>query len=414
MIHTYNARSVPKVLRSMKNRKHKRQLYAAVIVMAVLLVYVSVALLRPLGTLRTVVIPPITLAQVKVSVPWPSNAQAAFGRDGSGVLSTNMQQSPRPIGGIATVIAAMAVLEKQPLKAGQQGPDITFTQRDEALFDQYVAGDNNAIPVAAGSSVSEYQALQAMLLPAANNVVDSTVLWAFGSMPAYTSYATAMAKRMGMTQTTVTDASGLSPTTTSTAADLIKLGDRAVDYPVLREIFGQTSAVFPGYGTIATTNSVLGQNGIRGIKATQTPDAGGCFLAAADISVAGAPMTVISAVLGAASRDEAMKNTEPLIKASVSAFNEVRVVRTGQPVGTATAPWGAKSDIIATQEIKVFAWSGKGLAPTVSYAAVPAPAVAGTRAGKLSLDFAGTTRDSKLVLASDVGPPSIWWRLTHP
>ena len=35
--------------------------------------------------------------------------------------------------------------------------------------------------VAAGEQISQYQALQAMLIPSANNVADSLARWAFGS-----------------------------------------------------------------------------------------------------------------------------------------------------------------------------------------------------------------------------------------
>lgn len=414
MLHTYNARTTLNAPKGASKVRHGRWMRIILILLGVFVLYAAYALLRPMDNLRTTIIPPITLAQVKVAVPWPGQIQAAFGSDGSGTLATHQQQTPRPVGSIATVIAAMAVLEKKPLKSGGQGPDITLSQRDVDLYDQYVANENAALPVAAGSSVSQYQALQAMLLPAANNVADTTVLWAFGSLQAYTDYANAMVKRLGMSQTTIVDATGLSPKTISTAADLVRLGDAALDNPVLREITGQSSAVFPGVGTIETTNTLLGQDGIRGFRSTQTPEAGGNYLATADIMVAGSPTTVIAAIMGAPDRDQAMKAAIPLFRSAPSAYNTVQVVRSGQSVGTATSPWGSSSPINATEDITVLAWSGKGLAPKVTDTPVPSPALAGTRAGSLSLESGGKQFSSKLVLEKTVDPPSAWWRLTHP
>jgi D-alanyl-D-alanine carboxypeptidase (penicillin-binding protein 5/6) len=40
-----------------------------------------------------------------------------------------------------------------------------------------------------GEELSEYQALQALLLPSANNIAETLARWAFGSIDAYNAYA---------------------------------------------------------------------------------------------------------------------------------------------------------------------------------------------------------------------------------
>jgi D-alanyl-D-alanine carboxypeptidase (penicillin-binding protein 5/6) len=91
----------------------------------------------------------------------------------------------------------------------------------------------------------------------------------------------AAARRLGMTATSYTDASGLDSATTSTAADQVRLGAAAMGVPTLAAITATPTAVVPVAGTIRNTNTLLGQDGIVGLKTGSTQAAGGCILIAA-------------------------------------------------------------------------------------------------------------------------------------
>jgi D-alanyl-D-alanine carboxypeptidase (penicillin-binding protein 5/6) len=385
--------------------------------LAVLLVvagYGAYALLRPLGSLKTTLLPPVMPAEVRLLTPWPEKGQAAFGADGYGPLASHGEQKPQPTASIAKTITALAILEKKPLKKGEAGPRITVTAQDVKLYDEYVAKDGSVVPVIEGETFSEYEALQAMMLPSANNIADTAAIWAFGSMEAYTNYANQMVKKLGMRQTTVSDASGFSPATVSTAKDLVRLGDAALDHPVLAEIIAQKEAIFPGYGTMKNVNSFIGQNGIRGIKTGNTDQAGGCYLAAADIEIAGEKVTIITAIMGDSSRPQAMRDSIPLIQSTAAQFAKHTIASTGQVVGHVTSPWGQTSDIIAQKDMTVLSWKGTALSPRGEARTVRAPVAHSEEVGSLKLRYSGKVYTSPITIKSDIHPPSVWWRLTHP
>jgi D-alanyl-D-alanine carboxypeptidase (penicillin-binding protein 5/6) len=415
MYRTYNARPLPRA--ETPKRSFRKLLFVLAVVLLLVAGYCALALLRPLPAIHTTITPPVTPSQIKVNIPWPTTApkeEAAFGADGYGLLASSGPLTPVPTASVTKVITAMAVLNKKPLKSGEAGPTITLTAHDVDLYNQYVAEDGSVVPVTAGETISEYQALQAMMLPSANNIADTLAEWAFGSLSAYNQFANSYVKTLGMTSTTVTDASGFTPTTVSTARDLVLLGDATLDNPVLAEIINQKTAEFPGYGTMHNVNSLLGTSSIRGIKTGNTDEAGGCFLSAADVMIGDKKITVITAVMSAPNLPDALRSSLPLVQSAPSQFQTVRAVRAGQVVGHVTTGWGAASDITADKDVQVTAWSGTAIVPIVSKTAVQQPTSAHAKVGSLSLKFNGTTQSTDLELRQAITPPTLWWRLSHP
>lgn len=417
MYRTYNARPVP---RGGPARRQRTPLIFLGGLLLIITVYCGYALLRPLPSPRVVITPPVLPALVKVNLPWPAAApkeQSAYGAMGYGLLASSRpagSETPLPTASVAKVITALAVLDKKPLKPGEQGPAITISAHDVDLYNQYIAKEGSVVPVAAGETISEYQALQAMMLPSANNIADTLAEWAYGSLTNYNTSANSYVRRIGMSHTTVADASGFSAQTVSTASDLILLGQATMSNPVLAEIAGQKTAVFPGYGTIQNVDTLLGTAGIRGIKTGNTEEAGGVFLSAADQVVGGRKITVITAVMGAPDLTGALKATVPLVQTTPSLFQSVRVVSAGQNVGKATTAWGSVSSIVADAEITTTAWSGTALAPKVIQQSISPSAAGGAKAGSFTLPANGSSQSSDLKLASSLKPPSLWWRLSHP
>lgn len=410
--HSYNIRPVPKPAESSQRRT---VLTPVLIAVALLVVYVAYCLLRPVSELKTTVIPPVITGQVRVNIPWPANVEAAYGAVGYGLLASHDEQKPLPTASVAKTITALAVLDKKPLAPGQTGPEITMTDTDAALYNQYVAKDGSAVPVFSGETVTEYQALQAMMLPSANNMADTMAIWAFGSLANYRTFATDFVHKLGMVNTTIgSDASGYSPDTTSTANDLVHLGLAAISNPVLADIVSQKVADFPNFGPIENVNTLLGTDGIRGIKTGNTDQAGGVYLGAADITVAGRKITVVTAVIGAPSLGAAMRDSVPMIAASQSEFQNTVVVRAGQKVGEVTSAWGERSDIIANENISVMTWSGTALSPRVSQRNIRAPAPDGTTVGSLTLGANGKQYAADLTTATAIPGPTVQWRLKHP
>src|SRR6266404_863586 len=210
----------------MLNNFFKRLLLPLLIILLAFGVY---QYLRPVPSV-TPVSQIATVPQTKaINLPWPGSGQEAIGAHGYGVLASHNTDTPVPIASIAKIITALAVLKQKPLTPGSQGPTITLNGTDVDLFNYYYSKNGSVAQVTNGEQISEFQALETMLLPSANNMADSLARWAFVSVNAYITYANQMVKTMGLNHTTVGDANGFTDTTTSTADDLVKLGIAALD-----------------------------------------------------------------------------------------------------------------------------------------------------------------------------------------
>jgi D-alanyl-D-alanine carboxypeptidase (penicillin-binding protein 5/6) len=173
---------------------------------------------------------------------WPTYGQSAVASKEYGVLATNGDTAPQPTASTAKLITLLSVMTKKPFTDGK-GETITFTSEDVMRYNNYVAGNGTVTPVAAGVQWTQYQAMQAIQIDSANNVSDSLAIWTFGSLEEYRHYTQDMVKRLGMNNTTIgTDASGYSPTTTSTAHDMAILMTHILNNPTLRDIIGQSAA----------------------------------------------------------------------------------------------------------------------------------------------------------------------------
>jgi D-alanyl-D-alanine carboxypeptidase (penicillin-binding protein 5/6) len=106
---------------------------------------------------------------------------------------------------------ALVVLDAKPLAEGEVGPQITFTEADVTFYTDELAHDGSIAPVVAGTSLTERQTLEALLIPSANNYAKSLAMWAYGSVSSYLAAARDWLSSHHLTQTTVVDTSGLSP-----------------------------------------------------------------------------------------------------------------------------------------------------------------------------------------------------------
>jgi D-alanyl-D-alanine carboxypeptidase (penicillin-binding protein 5/6) len=368
---------------------------------------------RPLPN-TTASIVSITSELDAMQLQWPGSGSAALGARGYGPLSTSGSQTPRPTASIAKVITALAILEKQPLAQGQQGPSLLMTKADEALFEKYYGMGGAVVKVTAGGSLSEYQALQAMLLPSANNMADTAAIWAFGSMDAYITYANGMVKRMGLHDTRVaTDASGMSSATKSTPRDLVRLGEYALSHPVIAEIVAQPSATIPMHGAISSANSRLGFNNIIGIKTGLTDEAGGCFLFAATHQIEGEDVTIIGVIMGAKSLANALSQSEPMLNSAKPYFERKTVIKAGEVFATYTTPWLSTTDVIAKQDVSLLAWKGTTLTPQIKLNKLNRSLPAGTQVGTATVASGTRSGNTPLVLKEGLTDPTWQWRLTR-
>lgn len=257
------------------------------------------------------------LPQITTPMPWPKYGYAAYGvpKDKLYAASDDEAQAV-PIASLAKVITVLAILKEKPLQVGEQGPMITFTEQDVELVNEYARKSGTFVPVLAGEQISQYQALQAILLVSANNMSDSLAIWAFGSVDKYVVYANKMLKDLGLDDTVVADASGFSPNTVSIPENMTELGFLYMQNPVLREIAKQQSATIPVAGFIRNNNSFANEEGVIGIKIGNTEEAGKTYLAASIRQGNGSSEEIsIAVVLGAKNLNVAAKDAQTILKA---------------------------------------------------------------------------------------------------
>lgn len=396
-----------------KRRKKNRFVIILVTLAALLGVGAVFVYQRPAPALTSKLIE--TIPAKPVSLPWPGYGQSAFGAAGYGVLATHGTEKPLPTASIAKVMTALAVLDKHPLAPTEPGPTITLTQHDQEVYDSYYVRGGSLVAIKPGEKITEYQALQAMLLPSANNMADTLATWAFGSVEKYAAYANQLAKSYGMHDTTIADASGFSPKTLSTASDLVLLGQMALQHPVLAQIVAQKTAKVPVAGTIHNVNWPLGEDGINGIKTGATDQAGAVYLVSAKKKLAdGQDMTFIVAIMKAPMLLRAMDDARSIMDAAPGYFSVQTPVLADQQLGTFATPWDNRTvHAVAAHNLSLRAWRGHTLETRVEFDHVTGPLAAGTRVGTVTATNGKHTVSAPIVLAENMTGPSLSWRARH-
>ncbi|MEU0535258.1 D-alanyl-D-alanine carboxypeptidase family protein [Amycolatopsis tolypomycina] len=233
-----------------------------------------------------VVLPPETAGRalatrpvVDLPLPWPAEGQASVEVQNLGSLGSRGEQRPVPIASVTKVMTAYVVLKDHPLGADEAGPEITVDEQAEA---ESTSAEESSAPVRAGRRFSERDLLALMLIPSGNNVARLLARWDAGSQDAFVAKMNREAAALGMTSTTYTGASGVEDSTTSTATDQLRLAREAMKHPVIRAIVATPSLRIDGVpGTVANTNTLLGRDGVIGLKTGSSTAAGGALMWAA-------------------------------------------------------------------------------------------------------------------------------------
>ena len=242
------------------------------------------------------------LGEALPSTVWPRYGQAAL-QIGQSQIQAGPNQYAAAIASVAKVMTAYLVLRDHPLQVGQDGPTITLTEADIADTDRRAGQDESVVPISAGEQLTERQALQALLLPSANNIAAVLARWDAGSVNRFVARMNAAARSLGMSHTRYTDPSGYDDATVSTAAEQVRIVDRAMRLPVFASIVATPSATLPVAGTVHNTNTLLGQDGFVGVKTGSDDAAGGCFAFRAIRWIDGKQTTITGVVLGQSGDD---------------------------------------------------------------------------------------------------------------
>ncbi len=396
------------------HHQRERRIWSFLLVAGLTTIYVSYVLTQPISALQPIVSYHFSQQAKPVNLQWSSYGADAVGAVGYGVLETHGLDTPIPTASTIKVLTALAVLRQKPLSLGDTGPLITISQDDMNSYHSFVARDGSVVAIEAGEQLSEYEALEALLLPSANNIAETLARWAFGTIDSYTASASDYAHELGMTQTTVTDPSGFDPTTVSTARDLVILGEAAMTNPVIAEIVAKPTAEIPVQGEIKNVNFLLGQDGIIGLKTGNNDQDAGAFLLASSQMIGGHKITIINAIMGGPDLWTTMNDSLKLLQSTISGFTSITISQQ-TTAARYTAPWQGSSTAIPATSQSIVLWRDAAASASISLAPLQASSKAGKSVGSISIVSRGHTLVSvPLVLAQSFPSPSVTWRLCHP
>jgi D-alanyl-D-alanine carboxypeptidase (penicillin-binding protein 5/6) len=331
-----------------------------------------------------------------------------------GPIGTSGGNAAVPMASTAKIMTALLVLEDHPLNLNEPGPVLTVSRSDVNIYISQRNQNESVVPVVAGEQLSEYQLLQGLMLPSASNFAVMLATWDKGSVAAFVARMNARAAELGMTVTHYADASGFAPQSVSTPTDLITVSRTAMRIPVFAQIVSQPQASLPVAGVIHNLNTLLGRNGVIGIKTGHTDQAGGCFVFAADFTIDGQPVRIYGAVVGQPNfLAGAFAAATSLLTAVHAAVHLRSVLSKGQPVGRYSAAWGETGPIVASSSVNWVLVDGTQVTKQARFSSLAPGMPGGSRGGILHISAGSRQADVSLITQLPINGPDLGWRLTR-
>ncbi|MFF3215332.1 D-alanyl-D-alanine carboxypeptidase family protein [Streptomyces sp. NPDC002886] len=394
------------------------KIYAPILVLlAVVLAVVQLVRPLPAPTLKMTTNASYTFKGAEASMPWPKEGQAYMAAAGLGTVGTFGEQKPVAIGSVAKAMTAYVILKDFPMKKGEKGQMIPVDKTAVDDGKKETEGESTVNNLKEGDTISQHDALSAIMIPSANNVARLLARWD-GGQEAFVKKMNDTAKELGMTNTTYTDPSGLDATTVSTAEDQVKLGLKIVEMPELIDITNKPSWTDPAGKKWRNYNDLVPFNGSLGIKTGSTTKAGGNLLFAAEKKVGKTNQLIVGAVLGqhgvpilgtaiAASKD-IMLATQKMLKAEP-------VIKKGDVVGYVDDGLGTQVPVVATADVQAVGWPTLTIAIKLADGAtqLPQTAKAGSEIGMLTVGEGASQVKVPVALQGDLTAPGLGKKLTR-
>lgn len=357
------------------------------------------------------------------SLPWPSQGSADVGVVGIGTTGNHGVKSAIGLASVAKIITALVIIKDHPLSIGQAGPTLTVSASDVATYQQMLANVDSVAAVTLGETLSEYQALEALLIPSADNVAVMLANWDSGSVSAFAAKMNQEAASLGMTSSHYVDPSGLDPNTAGTAPDQVIAASTLMQNPVLAQIVAMPQATLPVAGIAYNVNALVGHDNIVGVKTGSTP-AGGNYTFAGSTTLPASPAlpksvvsspTIVGAILGQQGYTP-LPSALSVGKALLDAFRSVPTVENimgaGVKLGSITAPGQTSVGVVTGAPISMVGWPGLKVSYKVtSVAELPSSFGAGYKVGTLTATLGQEIVTVPLVTSGSVKAPSLTWRL---
>lgn len=227
----------------------------------------------------------------------------AFDLDTGIKLFAKNEHERMAIGSLVKVVTALVVVEHANLD-----DRVTITEGDLVDTAQY-----SNMNLQAGDTLTVSQLLYGLMIPSGSDGANALARHvggilsgsddAIAQLDAFVAEMNALISRNGLSNSRFTNPHGIdAPNNFSTAYDIAVLSGLLVENEFLARVVAE-----PGYSLAsvgpesrqyqgATTNQLLGQSGVVGVKTGSTGEAGGCVVLARQVN--GGSSTVVTAVLG--------------------------------------------------------------------------------------------------------------------
>lgn len=378
-----------------------------------LLIYLVIVILWPLQPINPKTTFDILPTKINHTVVLPPNGSSSLSINGIGVVASNNAEISRPIASITKIITALVVLKEKPLSGNSTGPTITLNAKDNDFYNHYFSLNGSVAPAPVGLEISEFDALNALLLPSANNYADTLVNWAFGTQENFVKNANQFLQENQLDSTQVADASGFSPASKSSATDLLKLGQMVLENPVLSKIVATKSITINGLGEIKNTNFLLNSPEVIGIKTGNTDEAKKCLLFAGKYTLNNQEITIVGTILGQDTHQALFANSQNLLDSASQGLAVTQATQKNQVIANYKTPWGEVANAVASDELLAVTWQNQK--PEFNLNIKPYTVnLDNQNAGSLTVNSANKQLTTNLKLSNKINGPSYIWRITHP
>ena len=242
------------------------------------------------------------IARYQPMSPPPISADAVFVTDistGTELFALNAEE-PLPPASLTKIVSALVVLERANLE-----DSVEIQQED------LVSAEESQVGLVAGDHLSVRDLLQGMLIPSGNDAtlalarhVGATAIGeqapAEEAVAEFVSMMNTKAAELGATSSHFTNPTGIDDAGhVMSARDIAVLTKAALENSLFSEIVATTSAVLgselvPDGYRVTTTNQLLAEGLVSGVKTGTTAKAGGCLVTSFSVG----PNQVVAVILG--------------------------------------------------------------------------------------------------------------------
>ena len=345
---------------------------------------------------------------------WPKFGAAGVGAVGFPAASKSAGDTkPQSIASITKIITCLVVLQKMPITGNDVGPVITFSADDVALKAKYDALQGETKPIIAGRTITERDLMSVALIASANNYAAALANWAYGSQEEFVSATAAWLTVQGLGDTTILEPTGINPANKSTPRDLVKIGMMALQNTTIASIIALPSFTLSGLGTITNTNSLLGNEGIDGIKTGTLKGVGSDLLFSATYPVGEKNIIIVGVIVGAPNRVTLNLAVRELLASVKAGFHLLSLTTAGQKFSNYRTGWNDRASAVALTSNSIVVWSNPAVTVTVDATPLRS-ARQGAAVGSVRFTIGDSIISVPLRLDRTLGEPSILWRLTNP